>query len=328
MEFEDEQFEDLDEDQQIDEFVIAAEQENSRLDVVVAAQLDCSRTMVQDWIKQGRVLLDNRPVRAAERVRQGQQVLIERPPLLPAVPEPDDTVPIDVVFEDASLIVVNKRRGVTVHPGSGAHSGTLVNGLLAYCHDLSGIRGVERPGIVHRLDKDTSGLLVVAKNDNAHLDLSRQFAERRVMKIYRALVHGVPPMRGTIDQPIGRHQNDRKKMAVRRGARSARTDFRVLETFGQEFSLLELRLHSGRTHQIRVHLTWLGYPLVGDLVYGKRVNSWGLQGQALHCYRLGFTHPLTHQAVEFQADLPEVLQDIIADARERYGSSIVADGEF
>ena len=215
-------------------------------------------------------------------------------------------------------MVVNKARGLTIHPGSGAHGGTLVNALLAYCSDLSGIRGVERPGIVHRLDKDTSGLLVVAKDDRAHVGLSVQFAERSVLKIYQALVHGVPPARGTVEQPIARHKVHRQRMAVRASGRSARTDYEVLEAFGSEYSLLELHLHTGRTHQIRVHLTWLGFPLVGDPVYGRRPNPWGLHGQALHCRRLGFFHPVLHVPMEFEAPLPGVLQALLDDLRRQY----------
>lgn len=317
--WEDESLDDVEETRG-DKFIVPVANNKERIDIVVASQLGCSRSMVQDWIKRGLVEIEGRAVvRSSEKVRTGQQVSVERPPLVPAIPQPDDTVPIDVVYEDSSLLVVNKGRGITVHPGSGTHGGTLVNGLLSYCRDLSGIRGVERPGIVHRLDKDTSGLLVVAKNDEAHVDLSQQFAERRVLKVYLALVHGIPPMTGTIDQPIGRHQTDRKKMAVRRGGRSARTDYRVLEMFGTEYSLIEVHLHSGRTHQIRVHMTWLGFPLVGDPVYGKRSNPWNLQGQALHCCRLGFIHPVDKRNMEFTAELPEVLENIVAELRDRYG---------
>jgi 23S rRNA pseudouridine1911/1915/1917 synthase len=211
--------------------------------------------------------------------------------------------------------VINKRRGVTIHPGSGAHSGTLVNALLAHCSDLSGIRGVERPGIVHRLDKDTSGLIVVAKEDRAHVGLSVQFAERSILKIYQALVHGVPPARGVVEQPIARHRVHRQRMAIRPNGRSARTDYEVLEAFGQDYALLELHLHTGRTHQIRVHMTWLGHPLVGDPVYGRRPNPWELRGQALHCRRLGFFHPVLNRPMEFEAPLPEVLARILEDLR-------------
>jgi len=302
----------------VEEFQVDEAAAGVRLDVFLASRTGRSRSQVQDWIQQGRVHLQGRPARASEKVRPGQAVLLERPPLAPAIPQPEEGLPLDIVYEDAHLMVVNKCRGVTIHPGSGAHSGTLVNALLAHCSDLSGIRGVERPGIVHRLDKDTSGLIVVAKDDQAHVGLSVQFAERSVLKIYQALVHGVPPARGTIEQPIARHRVFRQRMAVRSTGRSARTDYEVLEVFGRDYSLVELQLHSGRTHQVRVHMTWLGFPLVGDPVYGRRPNPWDLQGQALHCRRLGFFHPVLNQPMEFEAPVPEVLQGILRDLRVRY----------
>ena len=305
-----------------DSFAVLPEEVGTRLDVLLAGHLGCSRSQAHDWIVSGLVAADDRIVfKASEKLKSGQFVEVNRPSLLPAAPQPDPGVAVDVIFEDDQLLVVNKRRGVTVHPGSGAHAGTLVNGLLAYCRDLSGIHGVERPGIVHRLDKDTSGLLVVAKSDQAHLDLSRQFAERRVLKIYRAIVHGIPPESGSVTQPIGRHQTDRKRMTVRRDGRPASTDYRVLETFGKDYALVELHLHTGRTHQIRVHMTWLGYPLLGDPVYGKRPNPWNLEGQALHCCRLGFTHPRSGEFMEFAAGLPAVLENILADLRSRGSGS-------
>ena len=299
----------------VEEFQVDEAAAGVRLDVFLASQTGRSRSQVQDWIQQGRVHLQGRPARASEKVRPGQALLLEIPPLAPAIPQPEEGLPLDIIYEDDHLLVVNKSRGVTIHPGSGARSGTLVNALLAHCSDLSGIRGVERPGIVHRLDKDTSGLIVVAKNDLAHVGLSVQFAERSILKIYQALVHGVPPARGVVEQPIGRHRIHRQRMAVRPNGRSARTDYEVLEAFGQDHALLELQLHTGRTHQIRVHMTWLGHPLVGDPVYGRRPNPWELRGQALHCRRLGFFHPVLNRPMEFEAPLPEVLVRILEDLR-------------
>ncbi len=303
---------------EVEEHLVGTAGGGVRLDVFLAARSGHSRSQIQDWIRQGRVHLDGRPAKASEKLREGQQILIERPPLAPAIPQPEEGLPLEIVYEDPHLLVVNKSRGVTIHPGSGAHSGTLVNALLAHCSDLSGIRGVERPGIVHRLDKDTSGLIVVAKDDRAHVGLSVQFAERSILKIYQALVHGVPPPRGTIEEPIARHRIHRQRMAVRSSGRSSRTDYEVLEAFGHDYSLLELHLHTGRTHQIRVHMTWLGFPLVGDPVYGRRPNPWDLHGQALHCRRLGFFHPVLNRPMEFEAPMPEVLQDILGDLRARY----------
>ena len=310
---------DIEEGNSTDVFVVAPEEVGERLDVTVAARLHVSRSLVQDWIKRGLVELSGKTVsKPAEKLRRGQTVGVERPALRPAKPEPDPSIPIVPVYEDSHILVLNKPRGLTVHPGSGAPDGTLVNGLLAYCHDLSGIHGEERPGIVHRLDKDTSGLMVVAKNDAAHAELSRQFAAREVTKVYVALVHGVPPEIGIIDQPIARHPSERKRMAVRRGGREARTDFQVLETFASGFALVQLHLHSGRTHQIRVHMTWLGFPLVGDPVYGKRPNPWGLQGQALHCERLGFVHPATGERLEFAAEIPSAWGIILEQLRNNH----------
>lgn len=319
----DDEFE-VDEGNPTDTFVIRSDEAGSRLDVVVAEHLQVSRSLAQDWIKRGLVELNGLAVsKPAEKVRCGQEVGVERPALRPAKPLPDPAIPICPVYEDRHILVLNKPRGLTVHPGSGAPNGTLVNGLLAYCRDLSGIHGEERPGIVHRLDKDTSGLMVVAKSDAAHVELSRQFAAREVKKIYVALVHGVPPEIGAIDQPIARHPTERKRMAVRRGGREARTDFQVLETFAGRYSLVRLRLHSGRTHQIRVHMTWLGFPLVGDLVYGKRSNPWGLQGQALHCERLGFVHPITGKELEFTAEIPAEWGVILEQLRNDFGSCVL-----
>lgn len=303
----------------MEEFIVDEQEAGIRLDVVLATRLACSRSLVQDWIKQERVLCQGIPVRSSAKGRVGQKLTLERPPLQSATPLPEADVPLEVVYEDSHLLVVNKARGIMVHPGAGVQEGTLVNGLLAHCSDLSGIRGVERPGIVHRLDKDTSGLMVVAKDDFAHMSLSAQFAERSVLKIYRAIVHGVPVERGTVEQPIGRHRTLRQKMAVRPGGRPSRTDFQVVESYGSAYSLLDLHLHTGRTHQIRVHMTWLGYPLVGDTVYGNRPNPWGLVGQALHCRKLGFYHPVLEKRMEFTASMPSVLQDIVAAAAELYG---------
>jgi 23S rRNA pseudouridine1911/1915/1917 synthase len=204
---------------------------------------------------------------------------------------------------------------LVIHPATSHRSGTLVNALLAHCRDLSGIRGVEKPGIVHRLDKDTSGLMVVAKNDLAHLGLTHQFSERQVHKLYTALVHGVPAQgRGRIEQPIARHPVDRLRMAVSSKGKTAISDYEVVEKW-THFARVEVTLHTGRTHQIRVHMTHLGHPLIGDPLYGRRNNPFGLEGQALHCSQLGFRHPVTHQMLEFRADLPEVLQSILRSLR-------------
>lgn len=302
----------------IREFSVLAEHEGLRLDHFLVQQLpERSRSMLQDWIESGRVLLEGRPGKASSKLKVAQEVLVELPTSLsPALPEAED-IALDVLYEDAHLLVLNKQRGLVVHPATSHLSGTLVNALLGHCHDLSGIRGVEKPGIVHRLDKDTSGLMVVAKNDVAHLGLTRQFQERLVSKHYQAVVHGRPqPLRGRIDQPLGRHPVDRVRMAVNARGKTAITDYEVAESF-DNYSLVELQIHTGRTHQIRVHLTWLGFPIVGDPLYGRRTNPYGFQGQALHCCRLGFRHPVDHQSLEFSAEAPPDMQELLQRLRGR-----------
>lgn len=283
--------------------------EGTRLDLYLAQQLEYSRSLLQDWLKQGRVMVAGRQVKASARVKSGQEILIEVPPLEPADPVPDPTIPLDVVFEDEHILVLNKQRGLVVHPAMGNPDGTLVNALLAHAKDWSGIRGVQKPGIVHRLDKNTSGLMVTAKHDQACVGLQNQFRDRQILKVYRALVWGVPhPKQGRINQPLARNPRDRIKMAVVAGGKVAISDYQVLETLGQEHALVEVSLHTGRTHQIRVHLAWLGYPIVGDTLYGKRRSDYGLGGQALHCCRLGFTHPVGGKTLEFDCPIPPDFQ--------------------
>lgn len=307
---------------EVQSFTVTPEEAGQRLDLFLTGKLERSRSQIQDWIESGRVMLAGGHPRSSTKLKAAAQVLVEIPPLVPADPEPEPDIPLEILFEDPHLLILNKQRGLTVHPGSGASSGTLVNALLAHCTDLSGIRGVERPGIVHRLDKNTSGLMVVAKHDQAHFRLQQQFQDRTVVKIYEALVHGVPvPARGRIDQPLARHPVDRKRMAVVQGGRDSRTDYRVVEPFGDRYALLECHLHTGRTHQIRVHLTWLGHPLVGDTHYGRRPNPFGLVGQALHCRRLELQHPITGQTLEFTAPVPRLVQRILDELRLQHGSS-------
>lgn len=309
----------------VESFEVAPAEAGQRLDLFLAAKLERSRSQIQEWIEKGRVMLGSSHARSSTRLKAGWTVLVEIPPTVAAEPEPEPDIPLDIVFQDAHILILNKQRGLTVHPGSGAPSGTLVNALLAHCTDLSGIRGVERPGIVHRLDKNTSGLMVVAKHDQAHYRLQQQFQDRSVIKLYEALVHGVPtPGRGRIDQPIARHKIDRKRMAITPGGRDARTDYQVLEEFGGQYARLECHLHTGRTHQIRVHLTWLGHPLVGDTHYGRRPNPFGLVGQALHCRHLELQHPVTGQTLAFNAPLPRVVQQILDELRQSYGSGTLS----
>lgn len=282
----------------------------TRLDVFLAAQrLALSRSAAQRLIEGGWVSVNGAAVKKPSyRLRPGEQVEVRFPPPVCTEVVPEE-LPLDIIYEDEDLVVVNKPRGMPVHPGAGRSTGTLVNALLAHCRDLSGVGGALRPGIVHRLDKDTTGLLVVAKHDAAHLDLARQIKERRVTRIYLALVHGrLPAAEGEIEAPIGRHPVARKKMAVVAGrGRAALTYYRVLEEWPR-FSLLEVRLGTGRTHQIRVHLAYIGHPVAGDPTYGRRRTELGLEGQALHAAVLGFCHPRTGKYVEFSAPPPEDFQ--------------------
>ena len=287
-------------------FLIGPESIGIRLDTFLSdAGVWPSRSFVQKIIAAGGVSLKGRPLKPSYRLEDGDELEVswEEPRPLAVAAE---AIPIEVLYEDHDLIVVNKPRGMVVHPAAGNYSGTLVNALLEHCHDLSGIGGVIRPGIVHRLDKDTSGVLVVAKNDLAHLDLARQIKARSMKRVYQVLVHGNPPLEGRIEAPIGRHPKERKKMAVVPNGKPAVTNYQTLDYF-KSYALLEARLESGRTHQIRVHLSYLGYPVAGDPVYGWKKEPVPLKGQALHATTLGFTHPRSQEQLEFSTPMPEVM---------------------
>lgn len=294
------------------ELVVTAVAPAERLDRYLAAQLpQFSRATLQRWIRDGFVRLNGEQVRQRETLRASDVISIEEPAVEPAVAKAED-IPLDVLFEDQDLLVINKPAGLVIHAGAGHSEGTLVNALLAHCRALSGIGGKERPGIVHRLDKETSGCIVVAKNDLTHRALSEQFVSRDVEKTYLAIVAGVPRHRsGTIDQPIGRHAVHRQKMAVQpsRG-RSARTDYRIIKSSG-DASVIQCQLHSGRTHQIRVHLHHIGHSILGDKVYGGSVAR-KFDRQMLHAWRLAFTHPRTQQRQMFEADVPNDFQEALA----------------
>jgi 23S rRNA pseudouridine1911/1915/1917 synthase len=287
------------------ELVVTKSGRGLRLDRFLADQLpQFSRSRIQVLIKNGNVLLNAEATRPRAILREDDQIRVCEPPPERIKTEPEK-IPLDVLFEDDDLIVINKPAGLVVHPGAGNVRHTLVNALLAYSPSLSVIGGKERPGIVHRLDKETSGCLVVAKNDNAHRNLSRQFTDRTVEKIYLALVAGIlRKAAGVIDANIGRHPTRRQRMTVlRERGRSARTEYRVLKS-ANGISLVECKLHSGRTHQIRVHLHHLGHPVLGDKVYG-RGNATGFPRQMLHAWKLGFHHPRTNEWKEFEAPLPD-----------------------
>ncbi|MDL2288064.1 RluA family pseudouridine synthase [Oscillospiraceae bacterium OttesenSCG-928-F05] len=289
-----------------------------RVDKFIASMTGLSRNAVQDLIGREYVRLGGVPVRKNARVLAGACYEVSRPPSVPAELEAVD-IPLDVVYEDTDLIVINKPRGLVVHPAAGHRSDTLVNALLYHCGgSLSGIGGVERPGIVHRLDKMTSGLMAAAKNDDAHRSLAEQIATRSFSRVYEAVVVGGPKEdAGRIDAPIGRSQRDRKKMAVTtHGGKNAATNWRVLRRY-VGYTHIECRLETGRTHQIRVHMAHTGHPVAGDTEYGGRRDEFGLGGQCLHARTVAFTHPRTGEALQFSGDLPDYFERVLTSLQRR-----------
>jgi 23S rRNA pseudouridine1911/1915/1917 synthase len=299
-------------------FELVPESGEARLDAYLAAQdeLGLSRSRIKALIEEGHVTVNDNKPKASQSLFAGDVVKVTVPDPKPMNVAAEE-IPLDVVYEDSDVLVVNKPRGMVVHPAAGNWSGTLVNALLDHVDDLEGIGGELRPGIVHRLDKDTTGLLMVAKNEKAMAALQEQIREHTARRIYWALVHGNQmPEAGRVEAPIGRHPGDRKKMAVNtKNGRDAVTHFRVLERF-KAYSLLECRLETGRTHQIRVHLSFIGHPVVGDAVYGTRKQHLGMTGQALHAKKLGFYHPTTGEWREYEVDLPADMAAAIQSLRE------------
>lgn len=297
------------------EHIIPEERQGDRIDKAVLTFVqDWSRTQVQQLIKDGHVLVNGQKVKTNYKCARNDKIEI-------SVPEPEelDILPekmnLDFYYEDQDVLVVNKERGMVVHPAPGHLTGTLVNGLMEHCKDLSGINGVLRPGIVHRIDKDTSGLLMVAKNDLAHESLVNQLVNKTVTRKYRAIVHGViPHEKGTIDAPLGRDPKDRQRIAVVENGRHAVTHFHVLERF-KDYSFVECQLETGRTHQIRVHMKYIGHPLAGDPKYGPR-KTLKINGQALHAAVLGFIHPRTHEYLEFEAPMPSDMEQLLFQLRK------------
>ena len=291
---------------------IVADLDGMRLDTYIASKLNTlSRTMIQRLIENGEILVNGKIKKISYKVQLGDILEIN-------IPKPRETdikaenIPLDIVYEDNDIIVVNKPKGMVVHPANGNLDGTLVNALMSICKDsLSGIGGEIRPGIVHRLDKDTSGLLIIAKNDTAHINMSNQIKNREVKKIYIALVRGiVGEDEATINMPIGRSTKDRKKMAVRKDGKEAITHFKVLKRYGK-YTLLEIKIDTGRTHQIRVHLSEIGHPIIGDMVYSNGKNEFGVEGQMLHAKSLDFKHPITGKEIHLEAELPNYFKDIL-----------------
>ncbi len=288
-----------------------AEDAGTRADVFLAAKLGVSRSNMQKLLEDGRVKRGEKIIKANYKVRAGEMFVVDIPEPEPieAVPE---NIPLDIIYEDDDVVVLNKARGMVVHPAPGNYTGTLVNALLYHCSNLSGINSAIRPGIVHRLDKDTSGIMIVAKNDAAHISLSQQIQSKTAVRTYLAVVRGnIKTDSGTIETQIARDKNDRKKMAVvKEGGRDAITDYEVLERFGK-YTLVRCKLRTGRTHQIRVHMEYLGYPLVGDPKYSPMKTPFSIKGQALHSHTLEFTHPRTGECMKFEAPLPEDMHKII-----------------
>ncbi|MGG1574477.1 RluA family pseudouridine synthase [Fictibacillus sp. NRS-1165] len=301
------------------EVKIDEDYQSERIDkVVTSIELDWSRSQVQNWVKDGLVTVNGKTVKTNYKCNAGDviSITIPDPTILDVVAEEMD---LDIVYEDSDVLVVNKPRGMVVHPAPGNYSGTLVNGLMAHCNDLSGINGVLRPGIVHRIDKDTTGLLMVAKNDMAHASLVSQLKAKTTTRKYKAIVHGVMHHdKGTIDAPIGRDKSDRQKMTVTdENSRDAVTHFNVLERFN-DFTLVECQLETGRTHQIRVHLKYIGFPLAGDPKYGPK-KTLDINGQALHAGLLGFVHPRTKEYMEFEVPLPDDMEQLLDNLRRKMG---------
>ncbi len=295
-------------------YIIEEDREGMRLDRFLAGELtEQSRSYIQKLIREGRVQINGKPAKASVRIREEDQVDIIIPPLkeLEVLPE---EMPLDILYEDEDVILINKPKDLVVHPCPGRYSGTLVNGLLWHCRDqLSGINGVLRPGIVHRIDKDTTGVLVVCKNDLAHRSLAEQLKEHSITRRYEAIVYNnMTEEEGTVDKPIARSSADRKKMAVvpDRGKRAV-THYRVLDHLNRSYNYIECRLETGRTHQIRVHMASIGHPLLGDTTYGPKKDAFHLEGQCLHARVLGFVHPRTGDYMEFEAPLPDYFSDLL-----------------
>jgi 23S rRNA pseudouridine1911/1915/1917 synthase len=293
---------------------ILEQQKGDRIDKVISTlDEEWSRTQVQQWIKDGNVLVNGQKIKTNYKCSLNDEIEISipDPELLDVIPEEMD---LKIYFEDKDVLVVNKPSGMVVHPAPGHLTGTLVNGLMAHCKDLSGINGVLRPGIVHRIDKDTSGLLMVAKNDMAHEKLVNQLVEKTVTRKYRAIVHGVIPHDfGTIDAPLGRDTRDRQSMTIVDNGKHAVTHFQVIERF-KDFTFVECQLETGRTHQIRVHMKYIGYPLAGDPKYGPK-KTLDINGQALHAGILGFNHPRTNEYLEFEAPVPVEFEEVLEQLR-------------
>ena len=294
-----------------EKLIITEQEAGQRADVALAALLELTRSNMQKLLEEGRALKGAKAIKSNYKLKAGDEIVVTLPEPQPLDVQ-QENIPLDIIYEDDDVVVVNKPRGMVVHPAAGNYSGTLVNALLFHCKNLSGINGVIRPGIVHRLDKDTSGIMICAKNDAAHLSLSQQIQSKTAQRTYLAVVRGnIKTDGGVIETLIARDKNDRKKMAVvKEDGRQAITEYEVLERFGK-YTVVRCKLRTGRTHQIRVHLEYLGYPLVGDPKYSPMKTPFAINGQALHSQTLAFNHPRTGERLSFEAPLPEDLQKIL-----------------
>ncbi|WP_454053822.1 RluA family pseudouridine synthase [Clostridium sp. Marseille-Q7071] len=301
----------------IEELEVKEDDINKRLDVFISEKLeDKSRSYVQGLIEEAKVKVNEKLKKSNYKLKLNDLVIVEVPEVTTLEIEKED-IPLDILYEDNDIIVINKPQDMVVHPAPGNYSGTLVNALLYHCNDLSGINGVVRPGIVHRIDKDTSGILVIAKNDNAHSKLAEQLKEHSMTRTYYALVEGrLKEDSGTINAPIGRHPMERIKMAVvKNNGKEAITHYKVLERFNH-YTLVKCNLETGRTHQIRVHMAYIGHPLVGDIVYGFKKQKFKSQGQVLHAKELGFIHPTTNEYMKFTSNIPKYFEDLLENLRK------------
>jgi 23S rRNA pseudouridine1911/1915/1917 synthase len=295
--------------------IITENEAGQRADVALAGMLELTRSNMQKLLDEGRAVKGTKVIKSNYKLKLGDEIIVTLPEPQPLDVQPEN-IPLDIIYEDEDVVVVNKARGMVVHPAAGNYSGTLVNALLFHCKNLSGINGVIRPGIVHRLDKDTSGIMICAKNDAAHVSLSEQIQSKTAQRTYLAVVRGnLKTDSGVIETQIARDKDDRKKMAVvKEGGRNAVTEYEVVERFGK-YTIVKCKLKTGRTHQIRVHMEYLGYPLVGDPKYSPMKTPFSINGQALHSLTLAFDHPRTGERMEFEASLPEDLHKVVTRLR-------------